>query len=706
MNLYRNAVIRIKRGQQKPSLERVIFVDPKNDALYVFDMHNAHQFPQKRVLSAYNEPLESGTEFELIDYTYIRSDLRTEELTAAEISHRDRSWDIIEPIVTNEPAVFDKKERARMIKEAVKKHGVCRNHVVRRMMLYWRYGMSINALAAANLMKGGRGKLRQYTGKKRGRPVKSNDIRNIGKNITKADEKNFEDAIKKHYLTRTCLTLKATYIRMIRDKYADVVALNEAPSRSRDNTGFLSGLLPSYSSFLYWSKKMIDVNVATTKRKGYLEKAQNHSAVIGNQTDMARGPGDIYQIDSTVADLAIVDETTEKNPIGRPILYMVVDVFTRCVAGFWVGLEGPSWEGAKMALYNCTQNKVDFCARLGTPINQKDWPVQGLPRTVISDRGEMASCFPDLLKETLGVGLSLCAPGFASWKGIVESKFRLVHNTVINWIDEGKIQKFRKPKVEEDLSKLARHTLKEFKEMILAAVLEYNSSPMPYYPISNMMREYSISPIPTELWTSGIELVGGFHSLPQKDLLVTSLMYNKTVTINKHGLVLNKRRYTNAEDLENDYYSIARENPVKVKVSYDPCNMKQVYVLTDSKIKTYTVNFEDDLTLSEYEILAQIEGDNEALRASQEIAIRNRVMTETKIEEIKKRAAKEDLRNGNPPKKDKKNVRKNRAIENERSKKETRMPKPFEPSPTSNIQGEPDLSEFSLPEYDNDINFG
>ena len=207
--------------------------------------------------------------------------MRTEELTAAEISHRDRSWDIIEPIVTNEPAVFDKKERARMIKEAVKKHGVCRNHVVRRMMLYWRYGMSINALAAANLMKGGRGKPRKYAGKKRGRPVKSNDIRNIGKNITKADKKNFEDAIKKHYLTRTCLTLKATYIRMIRDKYADVVALNEAPSRSRDNPGFLSGLLPSYSSFLYWSKKMIDVNVATTKRKGYLEKAQNHSAVIG-----------------------------------------------------------------------------------------------------------------------------------------------------------------------------------------------------------------------------------------------------------------------------------------------------------------------------------------------------------------------------------------------------------------------------------------
>ncbi|MBW4573588.1 MAG: hypothetical protein KME31_38255 [Tolypothrix carrinoi HA7290-LM1] len=47
--------------------------------------------------------------------------------------------------------------------------------------------------------------------------------------------------------------------------------------------------------------------------------------------------------------------------IGRPTLYLVIDVFSRLIVGFIVTLEPPSWLGAMLALENATADKVFFC---------------------------------------------------------------------------------------------------------------------------------------------------------------------------------------------------------------------------------------------------------------------------------------------------------------------------------------------------------
>ena len=60
------------------------------------------------------------------------------------------------------------------------------------------------------------------------------------------------------------------------------------------------------------------------------------------------GPLDVVQIDHTIVDLIVVDEVT-RTPIGRPVLTLAIDIHTRVVTGFYLGLDHPSYvDGSRL----------------------------------------------------------------------------------------------------------------------------------------------------------------------------------------------------------------------------------------------------------------------------------------------------------------------------------------------------------------------
>ena len=100
------------------------------------------------------------------------------------------------------------------------------------------------------------------------------------------------------------------------------------------------------------------------------------------------GPGHRYQIDATIADVYLVSSVDNTRIIGRPVVYCVIDVFSRLICGLYIGLEGPSWLGAMMALDNVIEDKVVFCKNYGIEITNKEWPNSFLPEKILADRGE------------------------------------------------------------------------------------------------------------------------------------------------------------------------------------------------------------------------------------------------------------------------------------------------------------------------------
>uniref|UniRef100_UPI001EF29BAA hypothetical protein n=1 Tax=Acidithiobacillus ferrooxidans TaxID=920 RepID=UPI001EF29BAA len=59
------------------------------------------------------------------------------------------------------------------------------------------------------------------------------------------------------------------------------------------------------------------------------------------------------------------------------VVYVVIDALSRMITGLYVGLEGPSWLGAMMALANAASDKKAFCRKYGISISDEDWPCKG-----------------------------------------------------------------------------------------------------------------------------------------------------------------------------------------------------------------------------------------------------------------------------------------------------------------------------------------
>ncbi|WP_147050787.1 Mu transposase C-terminal domain-containing protein, partial [Kocuria flava] len=87
----------------------------------------------------------------------------------------------------------------------------------------------------------------------------------------------------------------------------------------------------------------------------------------------ATRPNEQWQADHTLLDVAILDR--RGNPV-RPWLSVILDDYSRAVAGYTVFTGAPNAEQTALALHQAVRAKPDPA-----------WPVQGLPEVLYSDHG-------------------------------------------------------------------------------------------------------------------------------------------------------------------------------------------------------------------------------------------------------------------------------------------------------------------------------
>ena len=127
-------------------------------------------------------------------------------------------------------------------------------------------------------------------------------------------------------------------------------------------------------------------------------------------------PWDVWQIDHTLADVIVVDEGGR--PIGRVWLTVVIDVCTRMVVAFYIGLEPASSIRVATTLDLAVSSKTSWLAARGLDYS---WPCEGLPSLIHSDRAK--EFVSRILRNALlnyGVGWFLRPPGRTRYGGHVE----------------------------------------------------------------------------------------------------------------------------------------------------------------------------------------------------------------------------------------------------------------------------------------------
>ena len=554
----------------------VLWVAPNNKYGYWLDIKSNSRIPVKFSVSDIIHE-ENNNHYEFSDYIYPNDGLTEEHISETEREHRDRLWDMMRYAVESEPEIYEKKSRASILKMIADEKGIKLNNLYKLLDKYWRSGKTKNAFLPQFSRRGGKGTIHNQV-RKIGRRHISGAV--IGKVLSDADRENFEQAVHKYYLNQQKLSFKSTYEKLLEKYYAN----RDTDGRLRlpETSGY-----PTFRQFQYWYYKNRDITAEKKKRDGLREFELNDRAVLGKSDYGLMGPGAQFQVDATVGDIYLVSQFDRSNIVGRPILYFIMDTFSRMVVGMSVGLEGPSWSALAAAITNMAADKVAFCNKYGVKISKNDWPCRHVPASLLGDRGELESKNADPLVSLFGIRIVNAPPYRADLKGLIEQHFRIVNIDAISQLPGS---------VKPDMSKRGGHDyrldatldIRQLTQIIIKCVLYYNNCHyMESFEKSEALTAAEVEAIPLKLWEWGIQNCSGALRVFPEETVKFAVLPTAKATVTEKGIRF-KGLYYNCEraKLEMWFEKARMKKYWSITVSYEPREMTNIYIW-DSEAKRY-----------------------------------------------------------------------------------------------------------------------
>lgn len=646
--------------------KRVRIININDMYIYLVNIDAVTSMPRKEFLKTIEEEIE-GEKLIAVKDPYLRI-IDEKGLSELQISKRNEEWEFIQKYwEAGKSELLEKKYRENKLIEIADDLKLSLTKVKKIFSRYWQRGMNKNALLPDYINSGGKGKEKKLSDLKIGRPAKADYSGDSveGINITDEVKRHFEFAINKYYRNSKKISLKETYTLMLRDFYSDVyIEDNEIKHMVWENDR-----IPKYNQFYYWFKKHEDVKKDIVLRDSDKEFDLKHRALLSNSTIETDGPGTRFQIDATPADVYLVSSLNKKRIIGKPVVYAVIDVYSRLITGIYVGLEGPSWLGAMMALDNMLADKVEFCRQYGIEITEDQWPSKHLPDIIIADRGEFEGYSPENLINNLGIKIENTSPYRGDLKGIVERSFRTL-NTKIKHKTPGAILKEFRKRGDKDYRLNATLTLEEFTRLYINIVLNHNFNPIEKYPIEKEMLEDEILPIPVQLWKWGIENKKGRLRTVDRDVLRLNLLPRGKASVSRAGIKFKGLSYSSDKAISQQWFI----KPVvrSIEIVYDPRNVNKIYIPHDNGLGYEECYLLDGCSQYKNCLLEEVIFNQELLAELKEKHMReqnqNNINLEKEIEKIVKEAEKEkseEIDIDENKSKKLKEIRKNRVVEKE-----------------------------------------
>ncbi|KUP25936.1 Mu transposase C-terminal domain-containing protein [Paenibacillus sp. DMB5] len=557
-----------------PTLLRVLWVNQKVVVtIDIFDKTAQPEFNDREIIE--NEIIEGKIQF--TEYVIPRMMLPDSKLNEKDTFIRDKVWGYLEEAVTGKHAfdILKKRLRGIIIDEISEKYKVSKTLVRINLRKYWQRGMRVNSLLPDFYKCGGKGIARDTPGEKVGKRNQDSILNPelVGIKITKEIKRDhFQKAIDRWYKKRDKRTLYEVYILMLKAYYKAGIDADEGiilmPEHER----------PTFRQFYYWHQKERNSKDEYQKRYGQRKVNLKYRAIEGTFDEKSFGPGSLYQIDATVGNVYLVNRKNRNWIIGRPIIYFVVDVFSRLIAGLYVGLEGPSWIGAALALDNAASDKVEYCKRFGIDITKEEWPSFGLPEHLTTDRGEYVGNNPSHLIKTLNVKLEHLPAYRPDWKPFVEKAFDVSNEHYVRWIPGGILERMhergdQKPVMKDLLD------IHQFETILIEYVRYHNKHYMASYRRNDAMIANDVVPTPISLWEWGRKNSLGSLHFASKDELRMNLLPSRKGRFTASGIKFNKSLFT-CDTAENESWRFHARNGEKIDVEYsfDPRDTSRIFL--------------------------------------------------------------------------------------------------------------------------------
>lgn len=514
-------------------------------------------------------------EFNHSDYQQIKDPfiLPTADNESVQQAKRDEAYQTIIPLLNSGRALFDKKERNKIIDMIVRDTGRPRLYVTRNLRRYWQRGLSPNALVPDYDHCGGKGKARRNVSNKLGRTRKI--LPGTGAIITDEIANVFSLVIEGFYLTSTKVPL--THAKDKANGILKSIRPGIAPSE-----------LPTLDQFRRFFNQHYKRSEVVQKRTPSKIYNKDLRPLISTATAYNFGPGARYEIDATIADIYLVSDRDPDLIIGRPVIYLVKDVFSRMIVGMYVGLENPSWVTASIALANAFTSKVEYCRQYGITIEPSQWPSVGIPASILADRGELLFRQADVLVNRFGIQVSNSRAYRGDDKAVCERHFNTIQTEFKPYAEgivepvNGKKRAGRRYELDAELG------LAAFTEIMINLVIRHNTTHViSDYDFAQDMPE-SLPAIPIQLWNWGIKHRTG-QLKPCDDRLVrVNLLPSEKGSVSETGITFRGLRYTCQEALGQGWFDRYKQTrPSKVEIAFDPRKTDTIYLRPDSSYETY-----------------------------------------------------------------------------------------------------------------------
>jgi transposase InsO family protein len=640
-------------------LERIVWLDYEHGICFLVNINNP-TFPYQLEIDEILHKLDVG-ELNITQKDPWLNAVADEELREVEKQKRDFAWEVVQSIYQI-PDIFVPKRRGELVKDASKKFDVSTKTIRQILKRYWVRGMAKNSLLPDFKNCGKQQSGEKLYKRKVGRPaVYETSIQRA--TVSKEWKQIFHRSLDKHYFIKTKPSLKHAYQQMIKEYF----------TRKDKESGLkvldLSKPIPTYDQFYYFFRKQYKGDYAIYKREGRREYLQNHRAITGSATEDAMGIG-LYAVDGTIADIYLTSSITKGEIIGRPIIYIVVDIFSRSIVGINVSIENMSGESLRVALANTFENKKDWCKRtLDMVIRDEDWPIHYIPHTLLADRGsELISNNLTSIVENLNIKIQNTGSYRPELKGVCENYFGIIQQHLSPFLP-GSLKKDFNKRGSQDYRKLATLNLTEYTRILVHCILFYNSRYIKDYPLTQGMIDDKVPPIPLEIFKWGLCKGTGQLKTMTLDQIRSNVYPVTQATVSAKGILLNGLCYSCATAIQERWFSTARQKGTwRIDVLYNPQNMAQIYIRHDRN------NFETCSLIDQFDMYrsARMQEviDYKGRKRQQEAdyhenELNNQIKLAQEIEEIVKNAkkiAKTEFKNGRSFK-NVKVIRENRKME-------------------------------------------
>jgi putative transposase len=224
-----------------------------------------------------------------------------------------------------------------------------------------------------------------------------------------------------------------------------------------------AGLKPPSESTI--RRRLRALSLVTQRQRGAVHP---EAEPIDGVTPPAEAPLDWVQIDHTLVDVIVVDPA-DRAPIGRPWITVAIDVFSRCIAGFYLSLEAPSATSVGLCLTLVASDKTLWLRQRGI---EGHWPIAGKPHRIGVDNGaEFHSAAFERGCAQHDITIEWRPPGQPHFGGIVErvigALMQLVH------VLPGTTFSSPRERGDYDSDKTACLTLEELERWLTVTIVKY-----------------------------------------------------------------------------------------------------------------------------------------------------------------------------------------------------------------------------------------